>query len=632
MRLERVTLVIVAVAVPIVLAVPFWRGLALSQLRQIVHGPKSVWTSRIDASIPSAHPKSDAQLLREHPDDFLLRLALAEERLRPSFGFEKSGRRAKQTIQALLRDFPRQPAVYELALNMPEYERVRVPQRIEAVAIVPEDAAGYWHDPGPPTKEQLDGCRRCIDTLNRVVAVDSGNGWFHFQKAYYLYGLHRDAEAISEIHLAATSPRFTDCAPLRLKACDHLCDLRGVLDPGKHARSKLGMCFPYLCSARETAMITAHLAYRKISQGRTDEGVHIALDVADAGYKMSRNASVMIGALVGNKLTVIGTAVFDPAFECNDEDARVRIAAYSLHRQQYLADHGYAHEASVLRERSRQVNRLGDCADSFVRDSYPSMDTLRRFPIVFIDATAVLAITIVVAVLWLVSSLTAAKLQTRDLWDRRAGATVAFLCSLVFAPIAVDFFRSLEEEGLRQNLSGDAWFPPDPLHVDPKFLIIPAAAMALALVVGFIVMLRRTPTDGQNRAMPALCLLVSYLAAFGALMYLHCEMGLKGIPSDYGIAECAPRLSYVQLVYGPAFLLALYALLRALQSRFGRVRKRALPTFVATLRYGSAVVVALMAVGCLCLMPLVAHVGARAEDYARFNPDREAAIIRSAFK
>lgn len=633
MRLERVSLAIVAVVALVILAVPFWRGLALSQFRQTRPGrASSIWTGRIDPSIPSPEPKTDAQMLREHPNDFLLRLALAEERIQPSIGWDKSSKRAKQAIQALILDFPTQPAAYELALNMPEYERVEVPQRMEGYDIRPEEAVKYWHDPGPPTKEQLDGCQRCIEIVDKAIAADPQNGWFHFVKAYYLYGLRRDTDAFREIHIAATAPHFADCARTRYKAWDHLFDLRGGFDPLETAHSKFSVHFPFLASARVTARTTAHLAYKRIRQGRTDEGVRMALDVADSGYKTAKEASVMTQAMAGVSLTVIGTAAFDPAFACNDDDARVRIAAFALHRRQYLAKHGYTREAAALRERSRQYDRLIYGVRTRMRSDYLSMDTLRRFPLAFINASAVLAVLVVVALLWLVSSLFSAKRRLRAHWDRRAGATSAFLCSLIFAPIIVDFVRSLEEEGLRQDLSGGTWFPREPIHVDPKFLIIPAAVMALALVTGLVVMLRRIPKDGQNRAMPAATLLVAYLVAFAGLMYLHCEMGVRGIPSDYGIEEHAPRLSYVQVVFAPAFLLVLYALLRAVQSRFGRVRQSAPLTFVATLRYGSAVAVALIAVAYLCLMPLVAHLGMRADDYARYGFDREAAVIQSAFK
>jgi len=61
MRLERFSLVVLSVVLLIVLAVPFWRRLALSQLRQTVPGARySIWDNSTFPYVPNPRPKTDA--------------------------------------------------------------------------------------------------------------------------------------------------------------------------------------------------------------------------------------------------------------------------------------------------------------------------------------------------------------------------------------------------------------------------------------------------------------------------------------------------------------------------------------------------------------------------------------------
>lgn len=97
---------------------------------------------------------------------------------------------------------------------------------MEEYGITPEEAAEVWEHPKPPTDEQFTGVRRCVVLMDRAIAADPGNGWFHYVKAGYLFGLHRDKEAMEEVHLSAVAPRFTDYTYMRIRAAHHLCDRR----------------------------------------------------------------------------------------------------------------------------------------------------------------------------------------------------------------------------------------------------------------------------------------------------------------------------------------------------------------------------------------------------------------------
>jgi len=631
MRLEKVSLGIIAVVALVVLAVPFWRGLALSQLRQIVPGSeKTVWTGNVDPSMPSPHPRTDSQLLKEHPDDFLLHLALAEKQTIPSRGIHKSTMLAKQAVQTLLRDYPKQGAAYSLAWDLSDYAKVRVPRRIEGVDVLPEEAMKDWHDPGPPTKEQLDGCRRCIDLLDKAITADPGNGWFHFHKAAYLYGLHRDTEAQSQIHQAALAPRFTDCTDLSGNAWDHLCDLRGAFDPIHRAGVKAMLVrYGTLTQARESARITAHLAYARIRRGDTGQGIRIVEDLTASGYNMARNAPTIIHGLVGKAVIAIGAHALDPTYDPKKKDARAERAAKLARYNQFLISHGYSREATALNKQWRQTDLMVDRVKAFVDsdlDSYVSV--MMRFESAFVVAGGIIATAILLAVGWAGASILTARNGGRTFWDSRAGVTSALLSLLILAPVIAHFVRPPRPDAM-QKFYAFGW-PLGQQPVRPVFLLIPLALMALAMVAGLVMMFRRTPQEGENRRMPVWALLAAYLAGFGGVAYL--AYGLDDFAVSSGFFDSLRAHMFASMILGPAVLLTLYALLRAAQSRFGRVRRSGLLTFVATMRYGSAIAVGICAVAYLCMMPPVAHLGASADAFARDSFTMEATVIRTPFK
>ena len=633
MRLEKVSLAIVAVVVLVILAVPFWRGLALSQLRQTMPGrAETVWTGNINASTPSLHPKTDAQLLKEHPNDFLLRLTLVARKIVDLHGAsdKPETKHAAQAARKLVQDYPGQGAAYMCVLGLPEYDGVDVPSRMECAGILPEEAAKYWHDPGPPTEKQLEGCRHFIEMVDKAIAADPGNGWLRVRKAWYLYGLRRDAEALAEMHRAAGAPRFTDYSSQFYKAADHLLDLRGGFVPEQRAHKAAVTPYSGLALIRATARITAHLAYAQIRQGNTDRGVRTALNVTAIGTSMCKQAPTYIHGLVGRSMLAIGASVFDPSFAPTTDDPEAREAARIGRYTKFLVAHGYVSQARVLDTQWRQMTHMVADVRRTLRDRGDhSADTVLRFPIAFADSTALLAALMLVGMLWMSAWLLKARNAGRTLWDRRAGMTAALLCTLFLAPMVSDPVRP----AMPEILMGLGWGPQqDWLTVHNELLLVPCAVIVLALVIGFAVMLKRTPAQDENRKMSRVALLVAYLAAFAGLAYLHCELGLQNLPPDLGIRDIPIRMTYAQVILGPALLLILYALLRAVQSQFGRVRQSAPLTFVATIRYGSAVAVALLAAVYLCTLVWTAHLGVRADNYARHSMDREAAVVQSAFR
>jgi len=629
MRLERVSLAIVVLVALIAAVVPFWRGLALSQLRQTMPCRAEHFCIGTDPIIPSPHPKTDAQLLKERPRDFLLRVALAQKALSPcpSALHGEEQKLANTVADALVRDFPRQGAAFAIAMDAPRFSDVDVPRRMEGWSIDPVEARKNWHDPGPPTKAQVEGCLRCINLLNRAIVADPGNGWFHYMKAGYLFGLHRDNEAIAEIQRTALSPRFTDYSDLRAKAWNHLCDLRGGVDPIARSNSRCSVPYPHLAFSRETARIAAHLAYAQTRQANMAQGVRQALDLSGSGHNMMRHAPTFIHALVGKAILAIGAHAIEPTFESKKKDMRAQQDDKFAHYERFLDDHGFGGEAARLSKQWMQAGDTTRSIRSYINaDAHSGLNALFGFPASFETGASVIATLIVLGLCWGGAALLTVRGGGRAMWDRRAGVTTALLSSLVLAPMIVRLV--LANQGWGDVFpSDDAW---DVRKLSPAWLLIPASIIVLSLCVGLAMMLMRAPREGENRKTPVWSLLVAWAAVIAGMAYT--TNGMSDFAESSRFFDRLDLLWPALTILLPAALLSLYAILRAVQSRFGRVRRSAPVTFIATIRYGAAVAVALFAIVYLVLMPYTAHLGARADDFARGFFAKEAAVVQSAFK
>ena len=633
MRVEKISLIVVAVCAVIVLAGPFRRSLALRQIEQTMPGRESSIWDCIDPTVPNPHAKTNAQLLKEHPKDFLLRLALAQQEFEFAMSAgSKAARRSEQAVGELLRDYPRRGVVYVLAMELPAYADVDVPKRFESGGITPEEAASWWKDearsrgkhavlPTKPTEKQMGGVRRCIALMDDAIAADPGNGAFHYQKALYLFALHSDSEALREIHLAAVAPRFTDYTDVRARSVDHLLDLRGGFDPDKRAGSKGAIGCHYYVPVRDVTKISAHLARQEIQRGNIDRGVRAVLDLTNLGYNMARHAPTLTHGLSGRAQMVIGTSAFDLAFRPKMKSQEAQSAALLAHYKGFLADHGYRREAELLGKQWQETDRLGKEFQAFAQgECVDRIVGLYRYPVVFATAAGMLTILLIFCPVWAISCMLTMRGGARDFWDRRAAVTSGLLLTLILSPVVVDL------------VSTRNWFSffLEPVRTRPVFLLIPLGVMAFALLAGLVVMLRRTPNEGANRRMPTAALLIAYLAALGGLAYL--AHVVNNLPDTNSFFQPLLNVSTALMLLGPTAAIILYAVLRAAQSRFGRVRRSSPLTFIATLRYSSAIAVGLFAAIYVCTLLLTAHYAVKADVAARAEIVGEASIVQRAFK
>lgn len=625
MRLERVSLSILLIALLVLLIVPFWRGLALSQLRQTVPGARhTVWDNSTRPYVPSRHPKTDAQLLREHPRDFRLRLALAQEALvnGEATPTRRNRELAARAVTALVRDYPRQGVAYTLFFGLPNYGECDIPARAEGNGILPEDTPKRWQNQYQPTLEQRENCQRAIAVLNKGIAVAPDNGWFHVARAVYLYALHKDAEALAEVHSAAVAPQFTDYTDIREDAWNYLCDLRGSFDPYRRDHSG-ATWYESFAVTRNTARITGNLAYQQISNADADKGIRMAMDVVGAGHNMGKHSPTLVHALVARNIIAIGAAALDPHYQPEpDEKQRAKMLA---HYAAYLVSHGHRREAAELAEQWQQGENLVAMVHSYT-GSDQGEEALTELPAVFAVATGALAVLLISSLIWAVGFLVTRKRCGDSLWDRRAGVTSMLLSCLVIAPVVGSLISGSYGNPIRAILqqAGVDQHPQDPI-----WLFIPAAVALAAFGVGLVRTMMRPPREGKSASLPVWSLLLVYASAVASIGYIG--FGITDFKESSEFFATIDIIKTGVLVLLPSVALAAYAALRANQSRTGRTTPSGF-TLAATLRYGSAIAAGLFAIIYLGLLISTSVVGMRADAFGRDALKHEAAVVRNAFK
>jgi bacteriorhodopsin len=204
--------------------------------------------------------------------------------------------------------------------------------------------------------------------------------------------------------------------------------------------------------------------------------------------------------------------------------------------------------------------------------------------------------------------------------------TSLLLSSLVLAPAIATWFQD-RSSILAAFVTSGGLTEQDPLS--PLWLLIPGAAALVALAVGVAMMLMRAPRPNKNRCLPVWSLLAVYISAIASLAYA--AYGLSDFAQSGGAFATINEISSLVLVLLPVTALILYAVLRAFQLRKGEQRRSAL-AFAATIRYGSALAVGFFAIVYVGLVACTAHLGVRADAYARNSFHSEAAVVQKAFK
>jgi hypothetical protein len=127
-------------------------------------------------------------------------------------------------------------------------------------------------------------------------------------EAYYLYGLHRDAEARERILRAGRLPKVTSYPAERSAIVRALFQHMGM--PGAEAAiaADYSLILPSYARLREVARIGAYEGMLARMQGRPEEAVRLWQAVQNLGQRLETSSSILIGYLVGVAIEGIGAA------------------------------------------------------------------------------------------------------------------------------------------------------------------------------------------------------------------------------------------------------------------------------------------------------------------------------------
>ena len=288
----RTVLVLAAITLTVVLLlIPSTRELLLFQCRQIFVSDRNshVWS-------PSYESVADA-----HPDDMQIQIADAQN-VYNGYAGGYSSYASRNVLTSLESKFPSDPSVYA---NILRWLTVEGPKDSR-----PESNLAFGERP-PSTNGAADATFPYEFYDNAAVSgekLDPKNAYFPLMRSIGLFGQHRDAEALAEIHRAAQDTTWKEYYQDEVLGNWTISDIRGrnirTLD---HVIASLGTQFPQYARFRDIARIALYKAMLTQRSGHTAQGISIRQDLMQCGSLMRSQSTSVIGSLVGIAICSIST-------------------------------------------------------------------------------------------------------------------------------------------------------------------------------------------------------------------------------------------------------------------------------------------------------------------------------------
>jgi hypothetical protein len=353
-------------------------------------------------------------------------------------------------------------------------------------------------------------------------------------------------------------------------------------------------------------------------------------------------------ALLGIAHFELAAAALDPLCDMTvikDKAERRRLSDSNLRLRRsfdFLTSHGYVAEAGLLKRWARDCDRLSDALRKSMDATGPGSTTeFLTVSSVYVQAfrngARLLTICGLAFLLWLVTGLFTYRKRFDGLWDRRAAMSASLIAALPLAVILELFVEGATDPArgmstlmgnLLDAMSGD--------HVMSKMLGISFARVAVPLhwslvvvmmgcgIIGLIVALRRASKQGRLISIPAAALIPAYVALFGLIAE-------DSYNSHLSSRDVVGAVDWRCLI-APLVLLVIYGTFRAASWSFGQARQSGPMVFLATLRYGSALVAAIFAVAYAVLLPVTVIDSRRAENMSHTLGRAEASVIHNALR
>jgi hypothetical protein len=237
----------------------------------------------------------------------------------------------------------------------PHYDRIGIsgadPEDAKAMA----QAERRIRESRPPAKLSQRDVAPLLRAFRDWQAADAKNAMPVALEAYYLYGLHRDAEALAAWQRAASLPQATDYYQERTQAVARLLSAMGMPEREAASAAIFSSNLPFYNYSRSCARIATYEGRLAQMNHNPEEAIRLWNATMAFGRRMQDSADAVIGFLVGVAVEGIGAS---PSWKLSaDRTSGIPGGPLGGLRYFYGPQHGF------------YVSQVGELADSRVRDS-----------------------------------------------------------------------------------------------------------------------------------------------------------------------------------------------------------------------------------------------------------------------
>lgn len=252
--------------------------------------------------LPALH-----QAANRHPNDFALQWADATTRGVAAIPNAESDKPdyspVARELNGVAARFPDQPAIYAALIRYDVSGDLYRPEGdlLSGKAPQPEDKRR-----NTISSEQL---QAVVQAAEQGEKLDPDNAYFPFMRAWGLFAMQRDSEALDAVLRAGAKSRWEDYATEEVRARWRL-EREAFGERGAWSKFVILSETPYPHDAkiRQAARIVAYKAVEAEQAGRTEEGFALRHALMHTGSLMRVQSRTMIGSLVGIAITAIGAS------------------------------------------------------------------------------------------------------------------------------------------------------------------------------------------------------------------------------------------------------------------------------------------------------------------------------------
>jgi hypothetical protein len=430
----------------------------------------------------------------------------------------------------------------------PSYER---PGGYPADPTDPEDVAQAEREiaeRGAPNRLLPDAVAPILNALHSWQSSDPGNGLPHALEAWYLYGLHRDHDALISWEKASQLPVIRARSTGREQAAARLLVRMGMPEP-EAAMFSLGVVFPSsFAKLRSCARIATYEGSLAVIEGRPDDAIRWWHASFALGQHMADPAETIIGFLVASAIQGIAVSPVWPW----RPDGTTGIPNGPLgNGRLFYGDYHDLHVSQVGEEADAQLR------DEFIRTKVRT-SLIRQFVVQghvgsdYTLANRSLGVGQLVAALALFALLLFAAVST---WARRRADQATQIHSLwVFIISALIFLPIAEFGRYDPDLAADMLLPS--LALPPESFFVPLVLCALAALFAPLLaaIFSRAPTAGLLSVWRGnLRRILPTTVALAALLYLGLSLSAIKSRADYArhwMRPGASEMDYLRQTLG----------------------------------------------------------------------------------